>query len=396
MPLAAACDDRRVGPFPLSFSLFIPVFEPRAMEPSQTSRPPATSPPPVTQSLPPARKGPAVDRASVLAAAALAVAVVALLLTFAIPGPAGSAGSPGPTGPPGPQGATNAVGDSLWAVISSDGSIVRSVGVTSAGLLPNTTGQYFVSFGENVSSCSYIATLSTIGFSGSVPAGNVTVAPASGTANSVYVGAYDGTGAPVNESFQLTVHCQPGLWATISETGATVGGTGVASSSLVSTGEYQIIFSRNVSQCGILATPGLTAPSAAPPGAESLTVASSTGVPDGISVTAYNSTGALTNASFHLSVLCSAGLWAVVASNGVLDRGSHVISASQLGGGSFQVIFDQNITGCSFVATLGETSYGTLPAGAITLSGRAGTTNGVYIEINYGTTPEPFHLGVFC
>lgn len=331
-----------------------------------------------------------------LAAAALAVAVVALLLTFALPGPAGSAGVPGARGPPGPQGASNAVGDSLWAVIDSNGSIVRSVGATSAGLLPGTTGEYIVSFGEALSNCSYIATLSTIAFSGSVPAGNVTVAPASGATNSVYVGTYNETGALVNESFQLTVHCQPGLWATISETGTTVGGTGVASSSLVATGEYQIMFGRDVSQCDILATPGLTTPSAAPPGAESLTVASSTGVPDGVSVTTYNSTGALTNASFHLSVLCSTGLWAVVASNGVLDRGSHVTTASALGGGSFQVIFDQNITGCSFVATLGETSYGTLPAGAITLSGRAATTNGVYIETDYGGTPEPFHLGVFC
>ena len=95
--------------------------------------------------------------------------------------------------------------------------------------------------------------------------------------------------------------------------------------------------------------------------------------------------------------------FAVVDSTGALVRGSSsVVSASRVGStsGNYQVIFNKDVTGCGFVATIGQTgSEGTALPGEIDVAGRNGNVDGVYVETTNSTgmdSDRPFHLSVVC
>ena len=93
-------------------------------------------------------------------------------------------------------------------------------------------------------------------------------------------------------------------------------------------------------------------------------------------------------------------LWAVVASDGTLVRhGTGTISSSEIVPGRYQVIFNREVSGCSYVATLGDTAHGVPPIGEIGVAAREGNANGVYVETlnSSGTeTAESFHVAVLC
>jgi hypothetical protein len=103
-------------------------------------------------------------------------------------------------------------------------------------------------------------------------------------------------------------------------------------------------------------------------------------------------------------------LWAYVAANAGLQRGSHVVSTGgvpDFGIGSYEVIFDRDVRGCSYQATLGQNSYvstapgdRTIRAGEITVYERNGQPNGVFVQVTDdaggGQRAQEFHLAVFC
>jgi len=165
-------------------------------------------------------------------------------------------------------------------------------------------------------------------------------------------------------------------------------------------GEYGVVFDVNVTNCSYVATLGLTGSEfQAPPGF--VTVTGLAGLPDGVYVATFNVTGNQTNESFHLTVLCSAGLWAVVNSDGTLARGSDVnYTENDSGAGQYGVVFNQTVVSCVYVATLGLTgSTGQAPPGFITVTGLNAVPDGVYVATFNATgvqTSESFHLGVFC
>jgi hypothetical protein len=78
-----------------------------------------------------------------------------------LPSSIGAVGPAGPAGPPGPAGAKGAKGDagqpasSLWAAVRGDGTLVQGEGVVS--VVRDTTGQYTVTFNQDVSSCAVLA-----------------------------------------------------------------------------------------------------------------------------------------------------------------------------------------------------------------------------------------------
>jgi hypothetical protein len=108
-------------------------------------------------------------------------------------------------------------------------------------------------------------------------------------------------------------------------------------------------------------------------------------------------------------------LWAYVSGDGVLIRGSHAVSSarlvSQWGIGSYEVIFDQNVSGCSYQVTPGEDAgdFGD-PSGGITFNageanvylrtGGPGANNGVFVQLlnSAGTAQHQneFHVAIFC
>jgi hypothetical protein len=91
-------------------------------------------------------------------------------------------------------------------------------------------------------------------------------------------------------------------------------------------------------------------------------------------------------------------LWAVVTTAGVLNRNFHATSAASLGFGSYEVIFDRNVTNCAYVATIGDEGFGTTP-GEISAARRFGNANGVFVQTfnSAGTgSNRAFHLAVHC
>jgi len=95
------------------------------------------------------------------------------------------------------------------------------------------------------------------------------------------------------------------------------------------------------------------------------------------------------------------GLWAVVNSNGTLARGRGATSAGSLGvDGQYQVIFNRDVAGCAYVATLGDAVASTGAEGVVTVAPRSGNANGVFVQtynVLTGTEADlPFHLAVLC
>jgi hypothetical protein len=95
------------------------------------------------------------------------------------------------------------------------------------------------------------------------------------------------------------------------------------------------------------------------------------------------------------------GLWAVVNSNGTLARGRGAASAGSLGvDGQYQVIFNQNVAGCAYFATLGDAGPSTGAVGVVTVAPREGNANAVFVQTfdteNALEVALPFHLAVVC
>ena len=91
-----------------------------------------------------------------------------------------------------------------------------------------------------------------------------------------------------------------GRHAVISDTGATVRGRGVASSSQTGTGQYLVVFDRDVRQCVYSATLG----DESGPGTGQIAVTSAASNVNGVRVVTRASDGAVANRSFHLVVSC--------------------------------------------------------------------------------------------
>jgi hypothetical protein len=121
-------------------------------------------------------------------------------------GPTGASGLDGVTGPAGPTGVTGPTGavTNLWAVVETDGTLVRGTAVSSG---PLTLGAYEVVFDRDVTGCAYLATSGLTGTSGSPPSIFPTVVGRAGNANAVYVKLYDDAAVLTNGSFHVAVFC---------------------------------------------------------------------------------------------------------------------------------------------------------------------------------------------
>jgi hypothetical protein len=115
-------------------------------------------------------------------------------------GPAGPAGSAGPAGPAGPAGAS---ATALWAVVDIAGALARNKGVASSQKLG--TGDYLVTFNQDVSGCSYVASIG--GPTTSNVPGEISPAQRTGVAAAVEVETYSSAGANADRAFYLAVFC---------------------------------------------------------------------------------------------------------------------------------------------------------------------------------------------
>jgi hypothetical protein len=91
--------------------------------------------------------------------------------------------------------------------------------------------------------------------------------------------------------------------------------------------------------------------------------------------------------------------FAVVNSGGQLVRGRNA-QAARTGAGRYQVIFNADIRGCAYFATIGDASAAAPPQNSqISVSSLGSNVNGVAVRTenaNGGEVDRPFHVVVFC
>ncbi|WP_134738935.1 hypothetical protein [Nocardioides sp. 503] len=94
-------------------------------------------------------------------------------------------------------------------------------------------------------------------------------------------------------------------------------------------------------------------------------------------------------------------LGAVVNSNGTLvtAQSSHATSAAPLFLASYEVVFDRDVSGCSYTVSVGESGVGDGVVGFASVTGRDNNPNGVFVTTYDKTGAEagrPFMVHVIC
>jgi len=91
---------------------------------------------------------------------------------------------------------------------------------------------------------------------------------------------------------------------------------------------------------------------------------------------------------------------AVVNADGTLARNAGATSATAFGSGQYEVIFERDVTACTYVATIGlSATSGSSSPGFVTVVGRAGAPNGIFVTTDDATGASlnlGFHVIVFC
>ena len=92
--------------------------------------------------------------------------------------------------------------------------------------------------------------------------------------------------------------------------------------------------------------------------------------------------------------------FAVVSATGALNRASaSAVSASLFATGEYRVIFNKDVSGCAYVATIGDIGDNPSNPGEIAVQGISGDDDGVAVDTfdSTGTAVNsPFHLSLSC
>ncbi|MGH2824142.1 MAG: hypothetical protein ACRDLY_14180, partial [Thermoleophilaceae bacterium] len=93
--------------------------------------------------------------------------------------------------------------------------------------------------------------------------------------------------------------------------------------------------------------------------------------------------------------------FAVVNGGGQLVRGRDICSVARTGDGRYQVIFNADVRGCAYFATVADPSAAGPPQNSqVSVSSLGSNVNGVSIRTENGNTGteanRPFHLIVMC
>jgi hypothetical protein len=101
-------------------------------------------------------------------------------------------------------------GQTLWAVVESDGSVLRGRGVLQSFKFGLAVGSYEIVFTRNIDTCAYTATVwdSVPGRGNEAPAGEVGVKPLSTSpSNGLSISTRTSAGALVDRDYIVVVHC---------------------------------------------------------------------------------------------------------------------------------------------------------------------------------------------
>ena len=187
------------------------------------------------------------------------------------------------------------------------------------------------------------------------------------------------------------------LYASVSLSGTLVAGNGVTRVTHIGTGQYEVTFSSNVSNCAYVATT-INAYS------QALQIFTAGGhlSADGVYVETKNQGGGLTNGPFNLVVDCGQPGWdyAVVGYTANLVRATTGTTLTNLSPGRYDVRFPASVKRCAYLATVGDPGNALVFNPNNVYTGSASNPDTVYIETkNQGgglSSGIPFHLAVIC
>lgn len=189
----------------------------------------------------------------------------------------------------------------------------------------------------------------------------------------------------------------PQLWAVVNLNGRLARGSRVTGVNKLGVGQYEVTFDRDVRACAYVAT----TKNAYSQALQAYTASGHLSV-NGVFVETKNQGGGLTDGPFNLVATCGSqqGIrFAVIGYTANLVRATPGTSLTYLGSGRYNVTFTSSVSGCSFIASVGDPANALVfnPSGVYT---GTGPTNSVYIETKNpggGLQDEvPFHLAVIC
>jgi hypothetical protein len=91
--------------------------------------------------------------------------------------------------------------------------------------------------------------------------------------------------------------------------------------------------------------------------------------------------------------------WGVINTDGSLVRGTGVDSTTRTAAGAYHVIFDQDVSDCGYIATLGRIGAQVAQAGEIGTGGLPDTPRGVWVRTrdSAGNLSDlSFHIAITC
>ncbi|MFI7543537.1 hypothetical protein [Actinoplanes sp. NPDC049599] len=262
------------------------------------------------------------------------------------PPPGGGSKTAQPSSAP-PSSAAAAENNTPWAVVDGAGTLVSASGATK--VTPLGTGRFEVLFGSPVDNCVFLGTVAASG--GQPVPENGLVSTATGSnRNSVLVQTRNLDGAAAAHPFHLQVRCVVGDSVVVAG-GEKVRGTDDPRVTRTGDGLYEVRFGRRTRDCSIVAAIG--DPAGQDPPAGLVNVGAGQQNPAAILVGTKGGNGAPTDLPFHLQTRCS-GLFAVVTADGRTPSESRLRDLRRGDPGQWEVVFDRDVSKCSYAATLGD------------------------------------------
>ena len=269
----------------------------------------------------------------------------------------------------------------LFASVSQSGTLVAGspgTSVTNIG-----TGQYEVTFDQDVTGCAYVATTINA-YSQALQA---TVASGHLSADGVYVETKNQGGGLTAGPFNLAVDCGQPDWsyAVAGYSQNLVRSTTGATLTNLSTGRYDVTFPSSVKGCAYLASVGDPGNGIDTTPAGVYTGSSSN--PDQVYIETKNTGGGLTaGIPFQLAVVCPGAAdasFAVVKASGLPSRASKLTSSYNTSTGQYTMVTKASLAACAEVATRGSvnTSVPFTPATVEIVPGPAGAVNTIGIQV---------------
>jgi hypothetical protein len=321
----------------------------------------------------------------------LSVSLGAIAALAAAAGSVASAATAAPSAPRDPN---------LYASVSSAGTLGPATPGTRVTVIGS--GQYEVTFPQNVSRCAYVATT----INSSSQALQAYTAGGHLSDDGVYVETKNQGGGLTPGPFNLVVDCgQPGWsYAVVGYQANLVRATAHTTLISLGTGRYDVKFPSSVRSCAYLATVGDPGHALVFNPAGVYTGSSANA--DEVYIETKNPGGGLTaGIPFHLAVLCGTAAdahFAVVNGNGFPARASQLTSSYNSATGQYTMVTNANLRRCAEVATRGSvnTSVPFSPTTVEIVGGPAANTIGIQVRnllfFGGGLTDQSFHVAAVC